>query len=336
MPRLISCGRHPIIMSGMGIYPGDPWSIIRSGPPIKVYFDMDGVLADFAGGLRDMCGIDAPEQGGSNDDLVFEAIRNTPHFYLRLEPNEWMCHLFRMLAHEGNIQCAVLTGIPKPSRGIADAEADKREWVMRYLGPDAEFIPVERRHKADYARGSILIDDYPPNIEEWEAAGGRGILPDSLRGASEWGILRILIDRKIRCFIDGGDVASVRLLSIGSGYCGISPGRCFKTSLSVSAAGNVTYQEWIGEENWGYHIVRKRRRISERKARGAMARMADIALSHDLTADVCDGSSWQLTIKRDDGKKLDIAGFSHMCPKGTDARIARLAESVGFPGCWLF
>ena len=304
--------------------------------PIKVYFDMDGVLADFAGGLREMCGIDAPEQGGSDDDAVFEAIRNMPHFYLYLTPDDEMCHLFRMLSQMDKVQCAVLTGIPKPSRGIADAESDKREWVMRYLGPGTEFIPVERRHKADYAKGNILIDDYRRNLEEWEAAGGRGILPDNLRGKNEWDILRILTDHKIGSFMGGGEIVGARLLNRGSGYCGCTPGRCFQTSLSVNAAGTVIFQQWIWDEDWEHHTIRRSRKIPAEKAKGAIAKMTRIALSHDLFVQVCDGSDWQLTIRRDDGKKLDIAGFSHTCPEGTERKISELAESVGFPGCWLF
>lgn len=303
---------------------------------MKVYFDMDGVLADFAGGFREMCGKDAPVQGTSADDEVYDAIRSTPHFYRRLKPYDDMLQLFRKLRDTGNVDCIILTGLPKPYRGIEDAEPDKRGWVDEYLGPDTEFIAVDRRHKADYAEGNILIDDYPPNIEEWEAAGGRGVLPDDLRGKNEWDILRILIDHKISCFMGGGKIVGARLLNRGSGYCGCIPGRCYQTSLSVNAAGTVVLYQWIWDEDWEHHTVRRSRKIPAEKAKGAIAKMTRIALSHDLFVQVCDGSDWQLTIRRDDGKKLDIAGFSHTCPKGTERKISELAESVGFPGCWLF
>ena len=185
-------------MSGYEIHPGDPWAIIRRGPPMKVYFDMDGVLADFAGGFREMCGKDAPVQGTPADDAVYEAIRGTPHFFLRLKPYDDMLQLFQKLRDTGNIDCIILTGLPKLYRGIEEAEPDKRGWVDEYLGPDTEFIAVDRRHKADYAEGNILIDDYPPNIEDWEAAGGRGILYGGPRGLGEDEILGILAEHKLR------------------------------------------------------------------------------------------------------------------------------------------
>ena len=55
----------------------------------RIYFDMDGVLADFDRGVRDLCGMEtlpqstrSPEQ----DDLMWDRIRKVDHFYDRLEP----------------------------------------------------------------------------------------------------------------------------------------------------------------------------------------------------------------------------------------------------------
>ena len=40
----------------------------------KIYFDMDGVLADFDRGVEELCGVPCPEQGKSRsqeeDDLM--------------------------------------------------------------------------------------------------------------------------------------------------------------------------------------------------------------------------------------------------------------------------
>ena len=309
--------------------------------PIKVYFDMDGVLADFARGLREMCGMDAPTQGTGGDDVVFDAIRRTPHFYLRLEPNRRVVEIFRMLDSIEGVSCAVLTGIPKPSRGIVDAEQDKREWVERHLGPDTEFIAVERRHKADYAKDSILFDDYPPNIEEWDAAGGCGILADG-RPLGHWGIISslepdpLLIRFGICRRLIEGKVAGVRVVSEGSGFGGCRPGACFKSSLSVTARGTVSRCRWVWDEGWRHHLERRRKRVSPEEARRAIASMVGIAMLHDPFGMVRDGSTWKMTVKLEDGSSRRLSGCGHCRPEGTEEKIARLTESVGFPGCWLF
>ena len=47
----------------------------------KIYFDMDGVLADFERGIRELCHMEAPSQNGKQDekadDLMWEAVRET-------------------------------------------------------------------------------------------------------------------------------------------------------------------------------------------------------------------------------------------------------------------
>lgn len=52
----------------------------------------------------------------------------------------------------------------------------KKLWVQENL-PGTKLILSKRENKKDYASGkSILIDDLSKNIDEWQAAGGIGIL----------------------------------------------------------------------------------------------------------------------------------------------------------------
>ncbi len=152
----------------------------------RIYFDMDGVLADFDRGLREMCGMEPQEQGNDAvDDMVFAAVRAVPHFYLNLKPVEGMLELFGEVrsAYGGRVE--ILTGVPSARRGIVDASSDKVEWVGRYLGKDVVVHTVARKEKRDYAEGCILIDDFEKNIGEWKAAGGEGVLFTSVQSARE-------------------------------------------------------------------------------------------------------------------------------------------------------
>ena len=54
----------------------------------KIFFDMDGVLADFDRGIRELCGIPSLNQEAADkaaDERMWAAVRDTDHFYDRLE-----------------------------------------------------------------------------------------------------------------------------------------------------------------------------------------------------------------------------------------------------------
>ncbi|MCR5501794.1 MAG: hypothetical protein K6F53_02165 [Lachnospiraceae bacterium] len=148
----------------------------------KIYFDMDGVLADFERGVEELCGIPLPEQGlkrsSMEDSLMWEKIREVPHFYDRLEPMPGALEFFHTIHDRFGDNCEILTGIPKPKRGIKDAGKDKEIWAHRVLSKDLKVNIVFREEKKNFCRGreDILIDDLLPNIEVWEAFGGTGIL----------------------------------------------------------------------------------------------------------------------------------------------------------------
>lgn len=148
---------------------------------MKIFFDIDGVLADFNKGVFDLCGITVPDQQSADkaaDNAMWNAIRDTKHFYDRLEPVSGMPELFMELFQKYGKDCQILTAISKEKRGIVTAEEDKRSWVKRVLGPEVTVNVVLREEKKNYCKGrdSVLIDDLAPNIKEWELFGGTGIL----------------------------------------------------------------------------------------------------------------------------------------------------------------
>ena len=144
----------------------------------KIYFDMDGVLADFERGINEICGMDMPVQGKSTeeeDDRMWLAVKEAEHFYDRLEPMKGAIDMYRELS--AKYDCEILSAIPKPHRGIETAGEDKKSWVRRVLSPSMKVNIVFSQDKKDYAKGknTILIDDLDKNIKEWEAFGGTGI-----------------------------------------------------------------------------------------------------------------------------------------------------------------
>ena len=146
----------------------------------KIFLDMDGVLADFDRGVSELCGLEPLAQGisGPREELMWGKIRAVGHFYGKLEPMPGAVEMFNDLYDKYRDKVEILTGIPKPIRGITDAADDKVEWVRRFLSKDVKINLVLREHKPQYCTGKdcFLIDDYKKNIKEWEAGGGTGIL----------------------------------------------------------------------------------------------------------------------------------------------------------------
>lgn len=147
----------------------------------KIYLDMDGVLADFGRGVREMCGLEPMDQmkaTPSDNDRLWAAVAQVDHYYGRLKMIPGADVMLRVLMEKYGGRVEILTGIPKPKRNIKDADTDKAQWMRRYFGPDIKVNIVFREEKKNFCHGEgdILIDDYKKNINEWVCFGGTGIL----------------------------------------------------------------------------------------------------------------------------------------------------------------
>ncbi len=157
---------------------------------MKVFFDMDAVLADFDRGVNEMCHMKTPNQEmeyndetkdeyEAKDEAMWAAIRNTDHFYDRLEPMPGALEMFAYAyGRLGRENCQILSAIPKPKHGVVTAREDKINWCHRLLGPDVKVNIVYKEQKKDYITGAdcVLVDDLFRNIKEWIQYGGTGIL----------------------------------------------------------------------------------------------------------------------------------------------------------------
>ena len=164
----------------------------------RIYFDMDNVLADFDKGIVELCGLPPRDMENPDpvvEDRMWEAIRGTEHFYDRLDLVPGAEDMFRLLNEQYSGNCEILTGIPKPIRGIPTAGEDKINWIRRMLSKDIPVNIVYKEEKKNFCTGAhcILIDDFSRNIKEWEECGGTGILfknaEDTIAQLKERGIL---------------------------------------------------------------------------------------------------------------------------------------------------
>jgi len=131
---------------------------------MKLFVDMDGVLADFDAHHQAVFGFPADKVA---DNVDWEAVRQAEDFYLNIPPMPDMEKLWRFIAPLNPI---VLTGVPGK---VPEAPANKRGWVAKHIGGHVEVRCCRSREKYLHARpGDVLIDDWEKYRHLWLGAGG--------------------------------------------------------------------------------------------------------------------------------------------------------------------
>lgn len=161
---------------------------------MKIYFDMDGVLADFdvsAAGYSDT----NINLNNSSLNLSGDACDAKRRRWQRIEmdKNFWrdipvVPGIEKLLDTARGIgEMFVLTSVPGAKNFVGGAayvdfiEQEKREWIKHYFGQyfSDKNVIVARIPKEQLIRptqNDILIDDRTGNVDGWCAAGGRGIV----------------------------------------------------------------------------------------------------------------------------------------------------------------
>ena len=147
-----------------------------------VYVDMDGVLADFFGGVEKLYGVEHWKQLTSDKtkDLKQEVINRITgtDFFATLPKFDSSGELISMVKDFTGGNFSINTS---PLRGDNEVSSKyKKIWIQQHIEKPAQTIITGRKesYAKDKASGTpnILIDDRPVNIERWQNAGGYGIL----------------------------------------------------------------------------------------------------------------------------------------------------------------
>ena len=147
-----------------------------------VYLDMDGVLADFFGGVEKMYGVEHWKQltNDKTKDLkkeVIDRITGTD-FFATLPKFSSADALIDMVKKFTGGKFSINTS---PLRGDHDNSAKyKKLWISNNIEQPDDIVVTGRKESYAKDKGTgapnILIDDRPVNIQKWQAAGGYGIL----------------------------------------------------------------------------------------------------------------------------------------------------------------
>ena len=147
-----------------------------------VYLDMDGVLADFFGGVEKMYGVEHWKEltNDKTKDLkkeVIDRITGTD-FFATLPKFPSADELINMVKKFTGGKFSINTS---PLRGDHENSGKyKKVWISNNIEQPDEIIVTGRKESYAKDKGTgtpnILIDDRPINIQKWQSAGGYGIL----------------------------------------------------------------------------------------------------------------------------------------------------------------
>lgn len=159
-----------------------------------IYVDMDGVVADFDAFVFKHMGRTFSHTSGPGKDVeMWGFLARFEDLYYQLPPTPYAEELLRAIMAVG-AKTEMLTAIPRRAT-VPTAEVDKIKWMKDNFGHFNIKVNIGpySRDKWKWAKpGDILIDDRADNIQEWNAAGGIGILHDTNNVAPTLATLKLL------------------------------------------------------------------------------------------------------------------------------------------------
>ena len=145
---------------------------------MTIYLDMDGVIADFFGGVATKFGVDH-WKSIQDREIAFATLANTDFFYnldVFPETNSIIKFVKEISGGDWGICSSHLRG------DTMNSAYWKRQWLNRWdITPPLVENMIFTSNKHKYAMNkldrtrNILIDDKLQNIDRWNQAGGIGI-----------------------------------------------------------------------------------------------------------------------------------------------------------------
>ena len=162
----------------------EAYPLPKENPKYQIYCDMDGVLTDFETRFIDKLNEIGPDYYPLRDikkvikPRDFEEIFGIKEFWKFIDEivgvsfwvgMPWMSTGQELWNFISKYNPKVLTS---PSRD-SSSRLGKNLWVKNKISPKPQVIFAYSKSKQNYSNeNSILIDDKPSNISEWEAKGG--------------------------------------------------------------------------------------------------------------------------------------------------------------------
>jgi 5'(3')-deoxyribonucleotidase len=143
-----------------------------------IFLDMDGVVADFDKYANEILGYSTP--GGKRYPLEdWAKISANPRFYRHLDLCPYadlLVNTVWKLAKQHGYEVKFLTAVPR-ANDVPYCFQDKVEWAKENF-PEIPvwFGPYSHDKQVHCRPGDVLIDDRDDNINDWNSAGGIGIL----------------------------------------------------------------------------------------------------------------------------------------------------------------
>lgn len=146
---------------------------------MRLFIDMDDVVADFTGYANWVTDSNYEADGGRFPNDVWQEIIKNQHIYLDLKLKQDANALVDWCRNAGNqigFDIYFLTALPR-ANDVKFAEPDKIKWADHYFpGIPVLFGPHSQDKWQHCEEGDILIDDRESNCKEWEAAGGQAFM----------------------------------------------------------------------------------------------------------------------------------------------------------------
>ena len=164
---------------GLNAYARELGRLREEETQYTIYCDMDSVLVDFDRGYQELTGMTTQQADTSGVEAFWDPLTKAgAKFWITLN---WMPDGKQLWDYIKKYNPILLSA---PSREES-SKLGKRVWVKREL-PGTKLILRYASQKQEYASPtSILIDDRQKNIDQWEAAGGIGILHTSTANTIE-------------------------------------------------------------------------------------------------------------------------------------------------------